>query len=69
MIDCIERRFIQKNNWRINSVDQIVLTAKQYADYQYTGTRLTDARRTIMIPSILGTTLLTEGTHFVVEEG
>lgn len=69
MLDCIERRFIQKKNWRINELDQIVLTRRQFDDYQYSGTRLTDARRTIMIPSIYGSTLLTEGTHFIIEGG
>lgn len=69
MLDCIERRYIQKNGWRINELEQIVLTRRQFDEYQYSGTLLTDARRTLMIPSIHGCTLLTEGMHFIIEGG
>lgn len=69
MLDCIERRFIQRNNWRTNELDQIILTRRQFDEYQYSGTSLTDARRTIMIPSIYGCALLTEGMHFIIEGG
>lgn len=69
MLDNIERGFAQKNQWSINSAEQIVLTGRQYAEYQYTGNRITDGRRTLMIPGTRGCVLLTEGMHFIVKEG
>ena len=69
MFDNCEREYIFDRGWKINSDGLVALSAKQFEKYAYTGTLLKDpSKRTLMLPSMYGCTLIIEGLHFVVED-
>ena len=69
MWDHIEQEFIFDHGWKINEQEKIILTRKQFNNYQYTGKSIKDNNvKTIMIPSKFGCCLIFENKHFVVME-
>lgn len=67
--DVMEREYIHKNGWYINSAGMLELTAAQAAKEPYLGRSVWEPnRRTLMIPSIHGCSLLFEGQHFIIKD-
>ena len=67
MYDARSREYIYDHGWTIDKEGIINLTAEQFKRHQYTGTMLFDPSiKTLMIPSIHGSTLILEGKHFKI---
>lgn len=66
--DFYERECAFDHGWHFDRDETLVLTAKQYEEYQYSGTSIKNPNvRTLMIPSINGSCLIFEGKHFRIE--
>ena len=66
MFDEIMMSFITRKGWTVNDEGLLVITAAQ-AKGANIGRRLSHPElRTLLIPGLPGTTLLTENRHFII---
>lgn len=69
MFDLIMLEYIRRHGWRIDAGGLLVLTVRQFREYQYTGRSVSvPARRTLMISGAHGCVLLIEEKHFKIRE-
>lgn len=67
LFDAVELKYILDKGWHINDNGLLEITSKQAVKAPFVGRSLRDpAKRTIMIPSRRGCTLLFEGQHFII---
>lgn len=65
-MDQITKDYAEHNGWQIDG-HLIKLTKRQWSKYQYTGYSFCyPGKRTLMVPSIVGTMLLIEGKGFEI---
>lgn len=65
--DAVEREYIYDKGWHINADGMLELTAKQASQELYISRSINDpSKRTLMIPSLYGCTILFEGRHFII---
>ena len=65
--DAVEREYIFDKGWHINDDGMLELTAKQASQELYISRSINDpTKRTLMISSTHGCTLLFEGQHFII---
>ena len=66
--DRYEQECAFDNGWHFDDDEMLILTQKQFNDYQYSGKSIRDPKqKTLMIPSIHGCCLIFEGMHFKIE--
>ena len=66
--DSREQEFIFDHGWKFDSNEKLVLTKRQFDDYQYSGRSIRNENvKTLMIPSVHGCCLIFEGLHFKIE--
>lgn len=63
-----QQEYAFDHGWKFDENEMLILTQKQFKDYQYSGKLIKDPKtKTLMIPSAHGCCLILEGMHFRVE--
>lgn len=66
--DSRQQEYACNMGWRFDENEMLVLTNKQFSDYQYSGRSIYDnSVKTLMLPSVHGSCLIFEGKHFRIE--
>jgi hypothetical protein len=66
--DKTEQEYAFDQGWRFDENETLVLTNAQFSKYAYSGRSITDnTKKTLMLPSAHGCSLIFEGKHFRIE--
>lgn len=66
--DSRQQEYIFDHGWRFDDNEVLILSPEHFSRYQYTGKSIRDPnKKTLMIPSVHGCSLIFEGLHFRIE--